>query len=57
METVQVAREHSSGLTGSFSSAYLVAGGVAALGILASTFVRRASRHDSPLLAPEPMIG
>lgn len=57
METVQVAREHSSGLTGSFSSAYLVAGGVAGLGILASTFVRRASRHDSPLLAPEPMIG
>lgn len=57
METVQVAREHSSGLTGSFSSAYLVAGGVAGLGIVASTFVRRASRHDSPLLAPEPMIG
>jgi len=57
METVQVAGEHSRGLVGSFSSAYLVAGGVAALGVVASTFVHRAVRHDTPTLAPEPMIG
>ena len=57
METVQVAREHSAGLTASFSGAYIVAGGVAALGVVASTFVRRARRHDTPTLAPEPMIG
>jgi hypothetical protein len=57
METVQVAGERSRGLVGSFSSAYLVAGVVAALGVLASAFVRRAVRHDTPTLAPEPMIG
>ena len=57
METVQVSREHSAGLVASFGGAYLVAGLVAAFGVIAGSFVRRAARHDTPMLAPKPMIG
>jgi MFS family permease len=45
MQTVQVAGEPSLGLVESFHVSYLLGGGVAALGIVAATFVRR-SQHD-----------
>ena len=55
METVQVAQEHSAGLVGSFSTAYLVGGAVAALGVLCAAFVRRAHRAG-PVFVAEPVI-
>jgi len=57
METIQVAREHAVGVVHSFSSAYAVGAGVAALGVVAAAFVRRAVRHEATLLSFEPMIG
>jgi EmrB/QacA subfamily drug resistance transporter len=57
-ETIQAAREHAVGLVASFSDAYLIAGGVAVAGVVASTFVRgRLSRHEIPTLSPEPTVG
>jgi MFS family permease len=44
MSTVQTAREHTSGLAGSFSAAYLVGGAVAVLGVFCAFFVRSADR-------------
>jgi EmrB/QacA subfamily drug resistance transporter len=57
METVQVAREHAAGVVASFGDAYIVAGAVAALGVIAAAFVHRSVRHEVPSLAPEPVIG
>jgi len=57
METVQVARQESAGVLGSFHDAYLVAAGAAALGILASAFIRRTARRELPTLAVEAMVG
>ena len=57
METVQVARQHSAGLVGSFHEAYLVGAGVAAVAVVAASFVERARRHAFPTLVPESMTG
>jgi EmrB/QacA subfamily drug resistance transporter len=46
LETVQTARRHSSGLVGSFHEAYLLGAAVAAVGVVASLFLRRAPRPD-----------
>ena len=57
-ETIQVAREHAVGVVASFNDAYLVAGMVAVVGVVAAAFVRgRVDRHEVPTLSPEPMIG
>jgi EmrB/QacA subfamily drug resistance transporter len=45
MSTVQTAREHTAGLAGSFSAAYLVGGAVAVLGVFCAFFVRSADRE------------
>jgi EmrB/QacA subfamily drug resistance transporter len=44
-QTLQAAREGDAGLVGSYHEAYLVAGGVAALGFVAAVFVRRTERE------------
>jgi EmrB/QacA subfamily drug resistance transporter len=46
LETVQAARRHSAGLIGSFHQAYILGAGVAALGVVASLFLRRDPRLD-----------
>jgi MFS family permease len=45
-QTVQAAREHEVGLVASYHQAYLVAGFVAALGLVAAVFVRRTPRAE-----------
>ena len=50
-QTVQAAREREAGLVASYHEAYLLAGLVAALGLVAAVFVRRTPRGDG---APAP---
>ena len=45
-QTVQAAREHEAGLVASYHQAYLLAGLVAALGLVAAVFVRRTPRAE-----------
>ena len=43
-QTVQAAREHAAGRVASYHEAYLLAGLVAAMGLVAAVFVRRTPR-------------
>ena len=44
-ETTQAARQHTSGLVGSFHDAYVVAGAVCLAGVACALFVRNADRE------------
>ncbi len=57
METVQVARQHSAGIVGSFSSAYVVGAVAAVLGLVAAAFIRRSVPSEVPFVPVEPMVG
>ncbi len=57
METVQVARQHSAGIVGSFSSAYVVGAVAAGLGVVAAAFIRRSVPSEIPFVPVEPMVG
>jgi EmrB/QacA subfamily drug resistance transporter len=57
METVQVARQHTAGVVGSFSSAYVVGAIVAGVGVLAAAFIRRSVPSEVPFVPVEPMVG
>ena len=46
METVQVARQHSAGLVGSYHSSYLVGAAVAMLAVVTSFLIRPARRRS-----------
>jgi len=50
MATVQLAREHASGLLGSFSEAYLVGAGACVLSLVFSLGIRRAERAEDGAL-------
>jgi len=54
LSTVQIGRQHAAGLAGSFSDAYLLAAGVAALGVVCAAFVRPALRVRPEALAVVP---
>jgi EmrB/QacA subfamily drug resistance transporter len=57
METVQVARQHTAGVVGSFSQAYLVGAFAAGLGVVAAVFIRRSVPEEAPFVPVEPMVG
>jgi EmrB/QacA subfamily drug resistance transporter len=57
METVQVARQATEGVVGSFSSAYLVGALAAGLGLIAAACIRRSVPKEIPFVPVEPMVG
>jgi EmrB/QacA subfamily drug resistance transporter len=57
METVQVARQHTAGVVGSFSDAYLVGALAATIGLAAAVGIRRRVPTEAPFVPVEPMVG
>jgi EmrB/QacA subfamily drug resistance transporter len=57
METVQVARQATSGVVGSFADAYLVGAVAAGVALVAAACIRSSVPTEAPFVPVEPMVG